>query len=53
MKKPFWRSIKMYWFYPLVAAVLFIGVLLFVLFYSGGGAEVLNEGETALFNMET
>ena len=45
MKKKSWRTIRIWWFYPIIAIALFLGVLLFSLLYSGGGAKVLEEGD--------
>ena len=46
MQKRTWRNIKMLWFYPIVAVILFIGIFVFAALYSGGGAEVLSQMES-------
>ena len=39
------RRIKMVWFYPIVAGVIVIGVILFAAMYSAGGAKMLEQAE--------
>ena len=42
-KQVWWRSIRMLWFYPIVAIILMICIFVFSALYSGGGAHILQK----------